>query len=308
VVTVFALVSAVLYGSADFLGGAATRRAHVLSVLVLSSVAGLVIAVVAAVGSGEPFAAAGLGWGLGAGVVGGLGLIVFYSGLAAGPMSVVAPVSALVSTILPVGIALAQGERPGPAVYAGGALCLTAIVLVSSGSATSSGSGSGSDSDSDSDCDSGGGGGGVGRSGGGGRRRGRAVGYGVAAGASFGVFFVFMRSGGQSGALWPVTAARLGGLGVIMTAAVVIRAAPLSWRPARGPFAAAIGSGVLDSSANISYVLATRAGLFGLAVVLAALYPGVTVLLARLLLGERLRWAQRAGLGIAAVGIVLVAG
>lgn len=303
-VTVFALVSAVLYGSADFLGGAATRRAHVLSVLVLSSVAGLVIAVVAAVGSGEPFAAAGLGWGLGAGVVGGLGLIVFYSGLAAGPMSVVAPVSALVATILPVGIALAQGERPGPAVYAGGALCLTAIVMVSSGSATSSGSGSGSDSDSDS----GGGGGGVGRSGGGGRRRGRAVGYGVAAGASFGVFFVFMRSGGKSGALWPVTAARLGGLGVIMTAAVVIRAAPLSWRPARGPFAAAIGSGVLDSSANISYVLATRAGLFGLAVVLAALYPGVTVLLARLLLGERLRWAQRAGLGIAAVGIVLVAG
>jgi uncharacterized membrane protein len=70
---------------------------------------------------------------------------------------------------------------------------------------------------------------------------------------------------------------------------------------------AAVGAGVIDVVANICYVAATRTGMFGLAVVLASLYPGVTVLLARVVLGERLRWVQRVGLGLAAIGIVLVA-
>jgi len=65
-------------------------------------------------------------------------------------------------------------------------------------------------------------------------------------------------------------------------------------------------SGVIDAAANVCYVWATRVGLFGLAVVITSLYPGITVLLARLLLGERLRWIQRAGLVLAAVGVVLV--
>jgi drug/metabolite transporter (DMT)-like permease len=70
---------------------------------------------------------------------------------------------------------------------------------------------------------------------------------------------------------------------------------------------AAAGAGAIDTVANICYVTATRTGMFGLAVVLASLYPGVTVLLARVILGERLRWVQRAGLGLAAIGIILVA-
>src|SRR5205085_9532201 len=72
-----------------------------------------------------------LAWGISAGMIGGFGLIIFYIGLAAGPMSVVAPVSGLVSTVLPVAVALAEGERPGAAVYAGALLCLPAIALVS---------------------------------------------------------------------------------------------------------------------------------------------------------------------------------
>ena len=86
--------------------------------------------------SSSPSGAAGPpgrpGLGIGAGLIGGLGLIIFYTGLAAGPMSVVAPVSGLVSTVLPVGVALADGERPGAGVYAGALLCLAAIVLASS--------------------------------------------------------------------------------------------------------------------------------------------------------------------------------
>ena len=99
-VVVFGLVAAVLYGSADFLGGAASRRARALSVLTVSAPAGAIIILVAALAVGAPVRVAGLGWAVAGGAAGGGGLIVFYAGLAAGPMSVVAPVSALVSTVL----------------------------------------------------------------------------------------------------------------------------------------------------------------------------------------------------------------
>ena len=84
-------------------------------------------------------------------------------------------------------------------------------------------------------------------------------------------------------------------------------ARPAATRRGRWLLLAAAGAGVIDVVANICYVAATRTGMFGLAVVLASLYPGITVLLARVVLGERLRWVQRAGLGLAAIGILLVA-
>jgi len=104
-----------------------------------------------------------------------------------------------------------------------------------------------------------------------------------------------------------VAAARAGELAVVLIAAAVLRRS-LSPRGTRGRLLlAAACAGAIDVVANICYVAATRTGVFGLAVVLASLYPGVTVLLARGVLGERLRWAQRAGLGLAAIGIILVA-
>jgi drug/metabolite transporter (DMT)-like permease len=282
-VTAFALAAALLYGSADFLGGAATQRAHVLSVARLSVLGGLSVVLVAAVTSSEPVRTGGVGWGMAGGAIGGVGLIIFYAGLAAGPMSVVAPISALVSTVLPVGVALAEGERPGARVYAGAALCLLAIVLVSSVSGTRPAEGASR------------------------RVPVRAIASGIAAGVSFGLFFLFLRNAGQSGAFWPVVAARIGGAAVILAAAVAVRPGPVARSGGGRVFLTALGSGLVDAGANIFYVIATRAGLFGLAVVLTSLYPGVTVLLARILLGERLRWGQRAGLALAAAGVLLVA-
>ena len=281
------LAAAVLYGSGDFLGGMASRRAHVLTVLTLVETAGVIVALAAAVMSSGPASVPGLAWGFGAGVVGGLGLIVFYAGLAAGPMSVVAPVSGLVSTVLPVAVALAEGERPGAGVYAGALLCLVAIVLASAGPDAS-----GSKSRAP---------------------LGRALAYGTASGVSFGLFFLLIRNAGQSGEVWPVAAGRIGELAVVLAAAAVLRPGLLrgiggGMRGGIGgriPLAAA-SAGVIDVLANLCYVAATRIGAFGLAVVLASLYPGVTVLLARVVLGERLRWIQRAGLGLAAIGILLV--
>ena len=265
-VILFGLAAAVLYGSGDFLGGLAARRAHVLAVLTLAEGAGAAVALAAAATSLGPLSLAGLTWGAGAGLIGGLGLIIFYTGLAAGPMSVVAPVSGLVFTVLPVAAALVGGERPGAGVYAGALLCLVAIVLASSARDTTVAQQH--------------------------NRPGRAIAYGIAAGISFGLFFLLIRNAGQTGELWPVAAARIGELAVVLAFAAVLRH---SLRP-RGAggwlLLAATGAGVIDVVANICYVAATRTGMFGLAVVLASLYPGVTVLLARMVLDERLRWAQ----------------
>jgi drug/metabolite transporter (DMT)-like permease len=282
-VTVFALAAALLYGSADFLGGAATRRAHVLSVLLVSGTAGFVVVALAALLSGGPPRAAGIVWGACAGAAGGVGFVFFYAGLAAGPMSVVAPVSALMSTVLPVAAALAEGEHPGLRVGAGALICVAAIVLVSSGGGTTGGRALAM-----------------------GRATVRGVGFGIASGVAFGAFFLFIRNGGESGALWPVVVARLTGSLIFVAAAAGTRTGPVRWRGDRRLFATALGAGVLDASANVCYVLATRAGLFGLAVVLTSLYPGVTVLLARFVLGERMSPARWAGLVLAAGGILLV--
>jgi drug/metabolite transporter (DMT)-like permease len=287
-VILLGLAAAVLYGTGDFLGGLATRKIPVLAVLLLAQTAGVIVALPAAAIWPGPASLAGLAWGTAAGLIGGAGVIIFYRGLAAGPMSVVAPVSGLVSTVLPVAVALAEGERPGTGVYAGALLCLAAVVLTSC---------AGDDTPARSPRMAP-------------RRRlpgaVRALGYGIASGTAFGLFFLLIRNAGQSGELWPVAAARIGELAVVLVTAAVLRRS-LRPRGAQGRLLlAAAAAGAIDVTANICYVAATRTGTFGLAVVLAALYPAATVLLARVVLGERLRWVQRAGLGLAAIGIILV--
>jgi drug/metabolite transporter (DMT)-like permease len=106
--------------------------------------------------------------------------------------------------------------------------------------------------------------------------------------------------------VWPVTVARMTGAVVALACCAMLRVGPLSWRVQRGTFGTALVSGAIDAGANVCYVLATQAGLFGLAVVVTSLYPGITVLLARYVFGERMRWVQRAGLILAGVGVALV--
>jgi uncharacterized membrane protein len=290
VVIMLALVAAVLYGSADFLGGAASRRSRALSVAALSVPAGAAVMLGAAAVAGGPATTAGLGWAIAAGAFGAVGLLVFYAGLAAGPMSVVAPVSALVSTVLPVAVAVATGEHFGAPVYAGAALCLAATVLVS----LEDGAPARVPANPAR-------GGFLGQ-----HPALRGLVYGAACGAMFGIFFVFLRNAGSSGVFWPVCTSRLANSAVVIAVAVLAGARPVGREAGGRVLAATIGSGVLDASANLCYVLATRAGLFGIAAVLTSLYPGITVLLARVVLGERMQAVQRAGLALAAVGVILV--
>jgi drug/metabolite transporter (DMT)-like permease len=281
VVTVFALAAALLYGSADFLGGTAARRAHTLAVVSISAPAGAVIALSAALVAGGPARAAGLGWAVAGGAAGGAGLIAFYHGLASCRMSVVAPVSALVSTLLPVGVAVAAGERLGLTTVAGALVCVAAIALVSLERRPDAQAGAR-------------------------RQAWRSLAYGGGSGFAFGVFFLFLRNAGESGVFWPVATGRLTGT-VVMLGAAAWLVGRRGW-PEMPPRALgiALASGVVDAFANVCYVVATRAGMFGMAVILTSLYPGITVLLARLVHGERMRLVQRAGLLLAAIGVGLV--
>ena len=293
-VTILALAAAIFYGTADFLGGMASRRGSVFAVLALTVPTGAVVMVTVALLGGTPWVSgllghgglgaptsvgdwSAVGWAALSGVCGAAGLVAFYKGFASAPMSVVAPVAALVSAILPVGVAVAGGERPGASVIAGGLVCLIAIVLVSTQQGESRPGAS---------------------------SRLLALGYGAAAGVGFGLFFLFLRDAGQSGVLWPVAISRSAGTVVALGIALATRTRP--WRQGGAVVRLSLISGTLDAVANVCYVLATRAGLFGLAVVITALYPGMTVLLARFVLGERMRWLQRAGLLLAAAGVVLV--
>jgi drug/metabolite transporter (DMT)-like permease len=300
--TILALAAAILYGSADFLGGAASRRARPVDVLAVTSSAGAVVLVVFALlatltglgghGAVAAAGATGLAWGVAAGAAGVVGLLFFYFGFSIAPMSVVAPVSALASTLLPLGVAIAQGERPGPGVIAGGLICLVAVVLVSM-----EGGPGGAESRPSL------------------AYRLRGAGFGLASGVMFGLLFLFFRNAGSSGVLWPVAVARVVGAVLALSVWLLTRRSPgvslLSPdRPAgalRAVLPLALVSGSADASANVCYVLATRSGLFGIAVVITALYPGMTVLLARFVLGERMRLIQRIGLVLAGAGVVLVA-
>jgi drug/metabolite transporter (DMT)-like permease len=302
-----ALAAAVLYGTADFLGGMASRRASVFAVLATTVPAGAAVVIVVALlgevpglgsllghGLGPPTAVGGwgaVGWAAASGVCGSAGLIAFYAGFAAAPISVVAPVAALVSAVLPVGIAIAGGERLTARMAMGGLICLVAIVLVSMPTAPRGRQGHRDGPDAGAAAAA---------------ARLRGLAYGAAAGAGFGLFFLCLKNAGQSGVLWPVAISRTAGTLVAVGIAVATRTRP--WRrDGSGTGVIALASGAVDAAANVCYVLATRAGLFGLAVVITALYPGMTVLLARWVLGERMRWLQRLGLLLAGAGVVLLA-
>jgi len=284
-VTALALAAALFYGVGDFFGGAASRRATALSVLMVSIPLGVVCLAAAALAGGTAPDAAGVGWGLVSGLASGVGFLAFYRALAIGPMSVVAPVAALAGAIVPVAAGLLGGERLGGVVLLGVALCVAAIGLVSVES---------------------------GEEGASPWAWGGGLSLALVAGTGFGVFFVLLSYAGDGGGMWPLVFSRTGVLAVVLGAAVVLLARRSEARPAvlrgRATWLLALGAGAFDVIANAAYFKAVNAGLLSLVAVVTSLYPAVTVLLARVVYGERLRLAQRFGLLMALTGVVLVTG
>jgi drug/metabolite transporter (DMT)-like permease len=272
-----ALVGALAYGISDFVGGLASRRQPALRVLLLSYPVGvLLMAALLPVVPGH-LDAATLAWSAAAGVAGATGVVLLYVGLAVGPMGVVAPLTAVASAVVPVAVGIALGERPPLLAYAGVGLALLGVVLVSRGPTEDPAHA---------------------------RVTVRVVGIALLAGVGFGLYFVLLAQAPTGSGGWPLLVSRLASALVVTALAVGTgRAGRLTGGVGR----LAVAAGALDALANLAYLLAVRQGLLSLVAVVVALYPAATILLARLVLGERTGPAQRVGLAVAAGSVALIA-
>jgi len=265
--------ASVVFGAADLAGGVASRRAPVPVVTLTAWVAGLVaLALVAPLAGGHP-TTADLTWAAAAGAAGALGGALLFRALAIGPVGVASPIFCVVGLVLPVIVGLALGERPHPAAIAGLVLAPLSIVLLTAG---------------------GGGGPGAAR---------RALVPSLAAGAVIGFFLVFMARIAPGAGLWPLVLAR--GVGAL-AALVFVLARRLPLVPPAGARAIALTAGVLDTAANVGYVLAVQRGSLALVAALVSLAPATTALLGRAFLHERWHRWQAAGLLLALVAGVLI--
>lgn len=292
---VLAGMAATVFGVSDFLGGTAARRVPSAVVAMLAQMAGLLALGLIMVVIPAAVLPSALGWGLLAGLAGGIGVPLLYRSLAQGPMNVVAPLTALTSAAVPVAAGALLGERPSAQVWLGIALALIAGVVVGVSLEPSA--------DRDDSAD--------GASTAGGRRDGvRGVAMALFAGVCFGGFFVLLAQADPAAGLWPVTAAKVAGslvAGVALLAA--LRAGGLTGGP--GPLGAggwrlAVLGGVLDAVANALYLLAAHHGQLSVVGAVVALYPASTVLLARVLHGEKIGPLQRVGLALAVPALILV--
>jgi uncharacterized membrane protein len=280
--SLLALLSAVLYGAADFLGGIATRRATMLAAVFVTQAAGLVlILVLLPLLPDATVTPADLAYGALAGLTGGIGVALLYLALAIGPMSVVAPVTAVCAVIVPLVIGVLLGERPSIPAALGVGVAILSIALLSQSNDS--------------------------REAGGDKAPvlGRGVRVALASGVAIGGFLAALAQTGAEAGLWPLVASR--SISVVLFGGLAVG----TGRPAGVPRAAlpaALACGTLDMAANALYLVAVRQGQLGLIATLASLYPASTVLLARLVLGERLgRW-QQAGVVGAILAIVLIVG
>jgi drug/metabolite transporter (DMT)-like permease len=276
VAVILALTSAAVYGAADFLGGLASRKTSVFGVVALSQVVGLAALLALLPWLGGPVDGTDLAWGVAAGVAGASGLVLFFRTLARGVMSVIAPVTAVTSAAVPVLVGLLGGNRIGLWAAAGIALALAAVVLVSAEGGMSA------------------------------LRAARpaSLAPALAAGTAFGFFFVLLDRTSEDAGVTPLVAARMASVALVVVLALATRQSLRVTRPAL-PLVAL--SGVGDMTANALFLLATQQeGQLAITGVLASLYPVSTVMLAQVLLRERLAGAQVAGLGTAVAAIVLI--
>lgn len=269
-----ALTASLSWGLGDFLAGLRTRRLPVVTVLVVSQAAGLAtIALVVAVRGAGPPDARHLLYGSLAGVCGAVGLAALYRGLAVGPMSIVAPISATAAAV-PVVFDLVMGDRPSGVQAAGIALAVAGVVLASRAGAAE------------------------------GRRAStEGVGLALVAAVSFGLLLVLLGEASEGDPYWGTLAMRGTSFSLLVLAALVLRP---SFALAERDLPVLLLIGVLDTAGNTLFAVATTESLLSVAAVLGQLYPVVTVLLARLVLGERMSRGQGAGVVSAFTGVALI--
>ncbi|WEH43162.1 DMT family transporter [Streptomyces sp. AM 2-1-1] len=270
-----ALGSSLSYGCADFLGGLGARKAHVLRTVMIAAPASLAVELLLWPFFGASFAPVTLAWGAASGVASAAAFALLYRTLAIGPMNVLSPVTALISAMLPVGVGLLQGEHLGAAGLIGLPLALAAVVLVSAG-----------------------------RGAGSARPARAALLMAFGAGAAIALQLIFLHQAPSDSGVGPLIVGRAVSSAVTLTAAGAMYQRLGSEKPA---YAMSAAAGVLDSVANLLFLLAARGGDLAVVAVITALYPAGTVLLARTVLAERMYRTQVIGLGTAAVAVSLLA-
>jgi drug/metabolite transporter (DMT)-like permease len=273
-----ALISAVGYGVSDFVGGIASRRVAALRVVLLSYPVALVLLLVMAVFVGGELSAPAVAWGLLCGVSQAFGVWWFYAALGAGPISVVSPLTAILVAAVPVGFGVALGERPSMVAVVGIVLALIAVLLVSREA-----------SDADATPH---------------RFTKKVAWLTVGSGLAFGVNFVLIDQAPHEAKLWPLVFARLAASLLVVAIAIPTRNLAL---PTGAAMRLALLAGALDTVANVAMLLALQASLLSLAGVLISLYPAATVLLAIVVLKERVTGWQVLGMVLALAAVAMIA-
>lgn len=279
-----ALLSALVYGAGDFAGGMASRRLPAVAVAWRTNVLGLVGLTLLALAMGaDDVQGRDLAFGAGGGLAGAVGILLLYRGLAEGTMSVVAPITAVLSAVVPVGFGIVGGERPGALALAGIPVALVAIVLLAR------------DPDASGPAEA---------------LAPSVLAMAIGSGAGFGIFFVCLDAAGDDSGMWPLVSGRLVSSAMFTVAVAVVaanrlgdggvRAAP------RGTVGLLVACGLCDAGANALFLAATHEGLLSVVAVLGSLYPASTVLLATLFAHERLARSQLVGVVLALAGAAAI--
>jgi drug/metabolite transporter (DMT)-like permease len=269
---IFGLAASLCWGSGDFSGGLASRRANASSVVIAAYGVGFVLMVTLALIWREPFPApVDLLWGGLAGVAGVLGLLAFYTALSSGKMGIAAPISAILTATLPVLFSAFTTGLPTLLQLGGFVLALLAIGLISRPEGTT------------------------------GPQKG--IGLAVLAGCGFGCFFILISRVHAGAIFWPLAAARFTSVSVLF---IVLRLRRQQVLPGRAVAPLVVLAGVLDAIGNAFFVLAAHSGRLDVAAILSSLYPAATVLLAALVLRERVTGLQGIGILLALLAIPLI--
>jgi drug/metabolite transporter (DMT)-like permease len=284
-----ALGAAVSYGASDFTGGLLSKTIRVVVVVLLSQLVSFALLLGIAPFWEAELSGDAIGWGAWAGLAGVAGTSLLYRGLAIGRMSVVAPITGILAAGVPALFGLAAGERPGPTALTGVGLGLIAVVIItrSPNPSESNGTKGGEQLVVETPPSS--------RSG---------VVEASGAGLGFGLFFVLLDRSPVDSGLWPLVGTRIS---MIVSLGCVVAIGRVSVELPAGMALQLLGLGFVNVLADLLYLLATRRGLLSLVAVTTSMYPAATVILARLILRERMGGQQWVGLGMAAVSVALIA-
>ncbi len=269
----YGIASALAWGSGDFAGGIASKRGSVLAVVLFSQLLGSLVLAGAALIFSEPVPPmAHMGFGALAGIFGILGLIALYRGLARGRMGIVAPLSAVLTALVPIAYTALDVGFPTGLKITGFLFFMAGVWLLSSGNATF-------------------------------KISPLELGLSITAGFGFGLFFIFIDQANEQAIFWPLVAARAASISLLLVTTLFTGK---SVKPTRGQWIFMGLTGLLDAAGNCFFSLAAQLGRLDVAAVLGSLYPASTVILAFVFLKERLQRRQWMGVAAAFTALVLI--